>query len=383
MSMILFGSIKESRVRNRDGSGNIKTIDYGGTLRKYESGQNQNYAIMNNKEVQDALGIIGRGYLQSKVLSSAILGEVAKRGVTSIPQNQIDSLKKILSEKTKKVKSKKSEEKENADVEASEEDEDTEQEGMVDKDVGTVLKISQSEFEFLVETMIDCVKNKKIFQKEFEKNIKNVPIDLGIALVGRMDASGFFPTIEGAYYKSSAISTHKVRNNYDDFTTIDDFTKNTGAGFLGSESNCIAIMNYNSMININSLKKNNVDFNNETISNFIVSSMLVTSDSGNRRQFANNLPSFLYVVKSEYQPITVNCFDRPITPSKDGVNDGYLRPSIARFLNSFANIYVRDNYFSNKYKHCIYVNPDFKDVDYHRCNVVNDINSFKDWLIKN
>ncbi len=75
----------------------------------------------------------------------------------------------------------------------------------------------------------------KKFHAEAKKHLKPAVDGLDIALFGRMVASAPDLNVEAATRFAHAISTHKVNNEIDFFTAVDDFeTDHSGAGHMGS-----------------------------------------------------------------------------------------------------------------------------------------------------
>jgi len=108
-----------------------------------------------------------------------------------------------------------------------------------DKD--TLHFISKGEAKAFAEYVKKCEFDaNKIEKKEINKLAKNLNINdaLDIALFGRMVAKAPEQDVEASSCFSHAISTHKISNEIDFFTALDDFQnaedKTQGAGHLGS-----------------------------------------------------------------------------------------------------------------------------------------------------
>lgn len=61
---------------------------------------------------------------------------------------------------------------------------------------------------------------------------KSVPRSVDIAMFGRMTTSAAFEDVQAAVQVAHAISTHKVEQEFDYYTAVDDISKESGAGFI-------------------------------------------------------------------------------------------------------------------------------------------------------
>lgn len=131
----------------------------------------------------------------------------------------------------------------------------------------TLLFFSKNEAKQFAKYLFDNnfqIENKtdKVLLSDLVKVTKNCKIDaknaLDIALFGRMVASSADMNIEGAASFSHAISTHKIANDVDFFTALEDFNQEneTGAGHMGtSEFNSATYYRYISL-NLGVLSEN-------------------------------------------------------------------------------------------------------------------------------
>lgn len=132
--------------------------------------------------------------------------------------------------------------------------EDTDEEVIVDKDEeknnDTLIFLSPSEVDLIVQKFkeLNFDADALFKQDKPDKQIKELakligcddlkvqmPIDaIDIALFGRMVAKAASMNVEAAASFSHAISTHKVSNEVEFFTAIDDLSKEQGSAHMGS-----------------------------------------------------------------------------------------------------------------------------------------------------
>ena len=62
---------------------------------------------------------------------------------------------------------------------------------------------------------------------------KSTPRSVDISMFGRMTTSGAFQDVQAAVQVAHAISTHKVQQEFDYYTAVDDISGESGAGFIG------------------------------------------------------------------------------------------------------------------------------------------------------
>lgn len=62
---------------------------------------------------------------------------------------------------------------------------------------------------------------------------RSVPRSVDISLFGRMTTSSAFDDVQAAVQVAHAISTHKVQQEFDYYTAVDDISGEAGAGFIG------------------------------------------------------------------------------------------------------------------------------------------------------
>jgi CRISPR system Cascade subunit CasC len=183
---------------NRDDVGSPKTAIVGGVTRARVSSQCWKRAVrLKMQELGIKLGI------RTKNLSEILAKKCIKNGAKEEDANKVaDKISSSLTEKT-------------------------------------LMFFSEIEAEAFAEYAKDCnFDHSKINDKEvikIAKKVLNPSMDgLDIALFGRMVASAPELQLEAAASFSHAISTHKVSNEIDFFTALDDFSDKQGSAHMGT-----------------------------------------------------------------------------------------------------------------------------------------------------
>lgn len=177
-------------------------------------------------------------------------------------------------------------------------------------------------------------------KKEYQAALRENPA-VDIALFGRMVASDPSLNFDAAAQVAHAISTHKVQNEYDYFTAVDDISEedNSGAGHLGTiEYNSSTLYRY-ATVNVRELAEKLGGFAPDVAKGF-VEAFVRTMPTGKQNTFANRTyPDFVYVALRTDQPVNLcGAFEKPVI-SKDG---GYLEASEKAFWDYAAKVY--ENY---------------------------------------
>src|SRR5215213_9028321 len=61
----------------------------------------------------------------------------------------------------------------------------------------------------------------------------SVPRSVDIAMFGRMTTSAAFEDVQAAVQVAHALSTHRIEQEFDYYTAVDDISGQSGAGFIG------------------------------------------------------------------------------------------------------------------------------------------------------
>ena len=168
---------------------------------------------------------------------------------------------------------------------------------------------------------------------------KEVAIE--VALFGRMVADDPVLNEEASSQVAHSISTHKVENEYDFYTAVDDLSKeeHAGAGMMGTmEYNSSTLYRY-ATVAVHNLKKqlaNQDEVLEKAIGEF-ARAFITSMPTGKVNTFANHtLPYSVLVTLREDQPISlVGAFEEPV---KAG-DEGYEKKSAKRLENYAQNVY--------------------------------------------
>lgn len=173
--------------------------------------------------------------------------------------------------------------------------------------------------------------------KKEAKKLINQNHSVDIALFGRMVADDPSLNADASAQVAHSISTHRVDNEYDYFTAIDDLAPedNAGAGMIGVvEYNSSTMYRY-ATVAVHNLVKELGGEKEATVAAVgeFAKAFIQSMPTGKQNTFANRtLPDAVLVTIRRDQPINlVGAFEEPVRT----VEGGYVKPSIAR-LNKYA-----------------------------------------------
>jgi CRISPR system Cascade subunit CasC len=221
---------------NRDDVGAPKTAIVGGVQRARVSSQAWKRPV---RLAMHELGVTHgtRTKLISKLVADACVAEGATPEQAQACGDRIEGafIKKKEEKKAKKGK----------DIEAQDDVDETPAESAAEK-TDTLLFLSPNEVTILAKAFAEKGFNpvELIKQKDQKKQAKEIADLIGkvsevmdavdIALFGRMVAQAADMNVEAAASFSHAISTHKVTNEVEFFTALDDRATETGSAHMGS-----------------------------------------------------------------------------------------------------------------------------------------------------
>lgn len=296
---------------NRDDTGSPKTATYGGVTRARVSSQSWKRAVR----------VMFREYFPSDRLglrTKSIVGMVADEIHKLNPE--ADSAKeaaKILKTAGLKVKS-------------------------AEKGTDALFFLSSAQARALAELAIndpDTVKDasSKEAKAKAQSALRDFP-GIDVALFGRMVADDPSLNTDACAQVAHSISTHKVSNEYDYFTAVDDLapTDNAGAGHIGTvEFNSSTLYRY-ATIAVHELARQLKADTPDAVREFI-RAFVIAMPTGKQNTFANRtLPDAVLVTLRVDQPINlVGAFERPV-PASD---DGYMAASVKRLAAHAKSVY--------------------------------------------
>lgn len=144
----------------------------------------------------------------------------------------------------------------------------------------------------------------------------SAPRSVDIAMFGRMTTSGAFQDVQAAVQVAHALSTHRVEQEFDYYTAVDDISGESGAGFIGdTEFNSATYYKYFS-VHWDGLVRNLQD---EAIARRAVQALIeaaaTVQPTGKQNSFAaHNLPDLVMVeVRERNLPVSyTNAFLKPV-----------------------------------------------------------------------
>ena len=170
-----------------------------------------------------------------------------------------------------------------------------------------------------------------IIKPALKKELKYTPLPkdaADIALFGRMVAADHSLTLEGAAMFSHALSTHKVDNEIDFFTAVDDLNPadDSGSGHMGTtEFNAatyyrFAAVNLSMLADKDHLASMTAEERKEVVASFIQATLTAAPQARHNGMNAGVMPAYvLGLIKDKGQPIQlINAFEKPVCPNKDG-----------------------------------------------------------------
>ena len=200
--------------------------------------------------------------------------------------------------------------------------------------VKTIFFTSPAEIEALAAAFAETKDLKKTIKSLKPEHLKDAA---DIAVFGRMVASDHSLTIEGAGMFSHALSVHKVDNEIDFFTAVDDLNPadDSGSGHMGTtEFNAAtyyryAALNLTMLGDKDHLSSMTAEEQQEVVKAFIRATLLAVPKARQNSMNAGNYPAYvLGIVKEKGQPVQlVNAFESPLRAS-----DGFIAPAIRELL---------------------------------------------------
>jgi CRISPR system Cascade subunit CasC len=193
---------------------------------------------------------------------------------------------------------------------------------------GYLLFLSNLQVAALAEAGIAAAREEtldSLDKKAIAKIIKSQN-SLDVALFGRMVADVSDLNVDAAAQVAHAISVHKIDNEFDFFTAVDDQKNETndedaGAGMMGTvEFNSSTLYRY-ATINVDGLQTNmgSAEATERAVTSFL-SSFVLSMPTGKQNTFANRtVPDAVVVVARKDQPISlVGAFEEAIDLTDSG-----------------------------------------------------------------
>lgn len=289
---------------NRDDTGSPKTAVYGGARRARVSSQAWKHSM--------------REMFREELLDEAQVGERTKK------------VQQVLAEKISRLAP--GEDGEKLAKKAMEYVGLTSKKG---SDLDTLFFLSHAQAEALAKLAVEGSSDKRAYHDALD----NAP-SMDMALFGRMVASDPSLNCDASAQVAHSISTHRVQNEYDYFTAVDDCAPedNAGAGHLGTvEYNSSTLYRY-ATVNLLELAgylgKEDAVKAVRAFAEAFVRSM----PTGKQNTFANRtLPDAVYVTLRTDQPVNLcGAFEQPVSASANG----YVEASKQRLVSYAEQVYA-------------------------------------------
>jgi CRISPR system Cascade subunit CasC len=287
---------------NRDDLNSPKTAVFGGIQRARVSSQSWKRAIREMAKEISPQNFCGE---RTRLIFDPLVKEIEAAGLLPADAEEgakqiIDALVKLDTKSTDKVKSK------------------------------TLYFMSPLELQTLAQTYAVKKDVKQSLKAIDAKALKDAA---DIALFGRMVASDHSLTVEAASMFSHALSTHKVDNEIDFFSAVDDLQpkEESGAGMTGTlEFNSatyyrFAALNLDMLADAEHLGSMTREERQNVVGTFIEATIKAIPGARKNTMNGNTLPVYVFgVVREKGHPIQlINAFENPIRSSQ-----GYVARSI-------------------------------------------------------
>jgi CRISPR system Cascade subunit CasC len=297
---------------NRDDLNSPKTAVFGGVQRARVSSQSWKRAI--REMAKDISPLHFRGE-RTRLLFEPLVKEMEAANLSADDAEEgakklIDALVKLDAKSTEKVKS------------------------------TTLYFKSPLELQTLAGTYADTKDVKKALKSIDGKSLKDAA---DISLFGRMVANDHSLTVEAASMFSHALSTHKVDNEIDFFSAVDDLQpkEDSGAGMTGTlEFNSatyyrFAALNLDMLADVEHLESMTREERRNVVRTFVEATIKAIPGARKNTMNGNTLPVYvLGVVREKGHPIQlVNAFENPVCSSQ-----GYAAKSIELLKSEYARL---------------------------------------------
>jgi CRISPR system Cascade subunit CasC len=287
---------------NRDDTGSPKTAIYGGVRRARVSSQSWKRAIrlmFRERFCEEDLGV------RTKDIVNMVAEEIIKRNSLITLESAQKSAEKIINDAEVSTK---------------------------DSTAKALFFMSPKQAAGLAELTASESYNKK----EAQDTLNNNP-SIDIALFGRMVADSPILNTDATAQVAHAISTHRVENEFDYFTAVDDRSRedNAGAGMIGTvEFNSSTLYRF-ATVALHELAEQlgGIETAAKAVAEFARAFVLSMPD-GKINTFANRtVPDAVYITLRNDMPVNfAGAFEKPIRTEKGG----YAQESAKEFA-AYAN----------------------------------------------
>jgi CRISPR system Cascade subunit CasC len=316
---------------NRDDTGSPKTAMYGGAMRARVSSQSWKRAVRDMFKSENAFSEDNIG-VRTKSLVKLIAGKIREID-PSIEDNNAEQFARDTINIASKKKSKP------IIPESDNTNKKEEDEHETDKS-SALFFITPIQAYAVAKLAVRWIKENTEPEKKavVEALMKSYAVD--IALFGRLVTQNPDLNIDACAQVAHSISTHKVNNEYDYFTAVDDMSDedNAGAGHIGTvEFNSSTLYRY-ATVAVHELNRQLAD---ETINAVLcfVKAFVSSMPTGKQNTFANRtLPDALLITLRKDQPINfVGAFEKPISASDEGYAAASAKRLTAHVMSAYKS----------------------------------------------
>lgn len=302
---------------NRDDTGSPKTALYGGVRRARVSSQSWKRAMRQDfREIfpEDKLG------LRTKKVVRLVADEIKALDTNISEDDALSLAHKIVNLSGVSTKKEKNEE---------------------DEKTKALFFISRSQAHNLAGYILGHKEDDDKVIKKDAKKLLNENHSIDIALFGRMVADDPSLNADASCQVAHAISTHRVENEYDYFTAVDDLAGDDapGAGMIGVvEFNSATLYRY-ATIAVHALNEE-LGGENEVTADAVeafTKAFITSMPTGKQNTFANRtLPDAVLITLRYDQPVNfVGAFEEPVRT----VEGGFAKKSIEKLQDYSQQIY--------------------------------------------
>lgn len=173
----------------------------------------------------------------------------------------------------------------------------------------------------------------------------NSAIALDILMFGRMNAGRTIHNVEATVQVAHEISTHRVEEEYDYFTAVDDMKERlneAGSAHLDTaEFDSSTMYRYSAMdlgAMFRAMSLNGTETNIATVAREWVRAFVLSTPTGKKNSFATDTtPVYVFVSFHEDAPVSyVNAFEKPVTAGVDGYETASVKAFEDRVKRSNA-----------------------------------------------
>ncbi len=297
---------------NRDDLNSPKTAIFGGVQRARVSSQSWKRAIRERAKEISPLQFKGE---RTRLVFEPLVKEMEAVGLSADEADEgakkiVDALVKLDAKSTDKVKS------------------------------TTLYFMSPLELQTLAKTYAETKDLKKALKSIDSKSLKDAA---DISIFGRMVANDHSLTVEAASMFSHALSTHKVDNEIDFFSAVDDLQpkEESGAGMTGTlEFNSatyyrFAALNLDMLADSEHLGSTTKAERQTVVRTFVEATIKAIPGARKNTMNGNTFPVYVFgVVREKGHPIQlVNAFENPVRPSH-----GYAARSVELLKSEYAKL---------------------------------------------